>query len=341
MRLLEQEGVALELVRTNAPYRPAWAGRIPMFRAIFRMLPYVLSLWRAAGRCQVFHVFANSGWAWHLFAAPAIVLAHLRGTPVIVNYRGGQADEFLARRPLFATGLLRSAEALVTPSGFLKDVFAKYQVSASIIANIVDLERFSPRPRVPPGDAPHCIVTRNLEPIYDTPTAIKAFAILRRRFPHATLTIAGTGPERSACESLVCDLGLDDAVRFVGRIDNDAMPDLYATADVAINPSTVDNMPISILEAYASGVPVVSTDVGGIPYIAFHEKTALLVPPGRAEAMAEAVARVIEDPALANRLIQGGLTEAGRYAWPQVRDNWLDLYRRVAQRHDTIAEKLV
>lgn len=339
-RLLTNEGVPVELVQTNAPYRPAWAGRIPLLRAGFRLLPYLFSLWRAAGRNQVFHIFANSGWAWHLCAAPAIVIAHLRGRSVIVNYRGGQADEFLASRPPFAVSLLRSAEALITPSGFLKDVFSKYHLQASIISNIIDLNRFSPRPWAGEIGAPHCIVTRNLEPIYDIPTAIRAYALVRRRWPAATLTIAGTGPDLASCERLVGELGISEGVSFVGRIDNDNMAALYASADVAINPSTVDNMPISILEAYASGVPVVSTDVGGIPYIAFHEKTALLVPPGQPEAMAVAIGRLIADRPFAQRLVNGGLAEARRYAWSEIRERWLAVYRRVAVPMATVEEGL-
>ena len=87
--LMEGEGARVELVRTNAPYSPAFVGRIPVVRAFARLLPYLFGLWRAAGRNDVMHVLANSGWSWHLFAAPAIWIARLRGTPVIVNYRGG------------------------------------------------------------------------------------------------------------------------------------------------------------------------------------------------------------------------------------------------------------
>ena len=98
LRLLRQDGVQAELVRTNAPYSPAWVGRLPVVRALFRLLPYFAALWRAAGRADVMHVFANSGWSWYLFASPALWVGRVRGVPVIVNYRGGQADEFLDRK---------------------------------------------------------------------------------------------------------------------------------------------------------------------------------------------------------------------------------------------------
>mgnify|MGYP001127173653 CR=1 FL=1 len=90
-QLLTAEGLSVSLVQTNAPYRPAWTGRIPMLRALFRLAPYLVRLWRATAEVDVVHVMANSGWSWHLFAAPAVRLASWRGTPVVVNYRGGEA----------------------------------------------------------------------------------------------------------------------------------------------------------------------------------------------------------------------------------------------------------
>ena len=95
--LLSGEGCSVELIQVNAPYRPAWAGRIKGVRAVARMLPYAAALWRSAGRVDLIHVMANSGWSWHLFAAPAIWIGWLRGCPVVVNYRGGEAGTFLAK----------------------------------------------------------------------------------------------------------------------------------------------------------------------------------------------------------------------------------------------------
>src|SRR5690606_21965536 len=146
--------------------------------------------------------------------------------------------------------------------------------------NVVDLAQFRPgsQPRDPARV--HLVVTRNLEPIYGIGAAIEAFAIVRRTIEGAVLTIAGEGPERPRLERLAAELGVSDKVKFAGRLDRSAMAALYRDADLMLNPSTVDNMPNSILEAYAAGVPVVSTDAGGIPYIARNEETALLVPAG-------------------------------------------------------------
>ena len=78
-RLLAQEGMEVEIVQVNAPYRPAWIEHLRGARALIRLIPYLRRLWNAAGRVHLFHVMANSGWAWHLFAAPAVWVAKLRG----------------------------------------------------------------------------------------------------------------------------------------------------------------------------------------------------------------------------------------------------------------------
>ncbi len=333
LRLWRAEGVAVELVQTNAPYRPAWVGGVPVLRAGFRLLPYLARLWRALGRAEVVHVLANSGWSWHLFAAPAMVLARARGVAAVVNYRGGEADAFFSAAPRHVLRALARAELRVVPSAYLLRVFARHGLDAEVVPNIVDLSRFAPAASGAVRgfvDAPHLLVSRNLEPIYDLPTALRAFALLRHRLPCARLTLAGSGPEELALRRLAGELGLADAVVFTGRIENARMPALLAQADLLLNPSTVDNMPISILEAFASGMPVVSTDAGGIPDLVNDGVEGLLVPVGDPAAMAAAALRVLTDPALAARLRAAGLDAAQQYAWPHVRGQWLAVYRRAA-----------
>ncbi len=324
--LLRAAGAQVELVQTNAPYQPAWAGRIPVLRAAFRLLPYAAGLWRAAGRADVCHVMANSGWSWHLFAAPAIWIARARGVPVIVNYRGGEAATFLERSQALVRWSMKRCAALAVPSGFLAEVFQRFGMASQVVPNIVDLQRFRPADAAPRGSA-RLLVARNLEPIYDNATALRAFALLSRARPDATLTVAGSGPQLAELQALAAELGVSGRVTFTGRLDRDAMAAAYREADVLLNPSLVDNMPNSLLEAMASGVPVVSTDVGGVPFIVTHERTALLVPAASPEAMAAAAARVLDEPGLAPALRAAGLAEVGRYTWPQVAPRLAAVYR--------------
>jgi glycosyltransferase involved in cell wall biosynthesis len=324
-RLLQEEGVTVELVQVNAPYRPQWMGRVRGLRAVARLLPYLVTLWRALGRADVAHLMANSGWSWHLFAAPAIWIGRLRGTPVVVNYRGGFAGDFLARQAGWVRFSLRHAARLIVPSGFLRAVFAEHGVTADIVPNIVDTGRFNPGSEA--ADAPPAIlVARNLEPIYDNASAIRALALVKERVPSAQLVVAGSGPEEARLKQLAESLNLGDSVRFTGRVEAADMPALYRRARVALNPSLVDNMPNSVLEALAAGVPVVSTRVGGVPYIVEHEKNALLVEAGAVTEMAEAIIRILTEPALAERLRTTGLATAQIYTWPKIKPKLLKVY---------------
>jgi glycosyltransferase involved in cell wall biosynthesis len=322
--LLGAEGLTVELVQVNRPYRPAWMGAVRGIRAACRLVPYLFDLWRTLGRVQLAHVMANSGWAWHLFAAPAVLIAHLRKVPVVVNYRGGDAERFFATSFSRVKPILSRASAVVVPSRFLASVFARYGVSVQIVPNIVDVARFSRRTDTPA--VPHLVVTRNLEPIYDVETALRSFALVRGRRVDARLTVAGTGPSEAALRALAAELHVADAVTFSGRIENRDMPALYHAASVMLNPSTVDNMPISILEAWASGVPVVSTRVGGVPFLVDEGRNALLVEPRQPEAMAEAALRILDSPALAVSLAEAGRVAAEQFAWPRVREAWLAVY---------------
>ena len=210
--LLLRDGHRVELVQMNAPYSPAWTGRVPVLRAGVRLLPYLWRLWRVAGKVQLLHVMANSGWSWHLFAAPAIWIARLRGCPVVVNYRGGEADAFLQRAADWVRPSLRRSAALLVPSGFLEAVFRRHGFGSTVVPNVVNLERFgaAARATAPEGGAPSVLVARHLEPIYDNQTALRAFALLAARYPAAQLVIAGSGPEAGM---LAAQLGVAGDVR--------------------------------------------------------------------------------------------------------------------------------
>lgn len=324
--LLQAAQAGVCMVQTNAPYQPAWVSGIPLLRAAFRLPPFLWRLWQASGRSDVVHVMANSGWSWHLFAAPAVWIARMRGVPVVVNYRGGEAGEFLERSHAVVRATMQRASRLIVPSGFLEQIFGRHGMPAQVVPNIVDLRRFRPADG-PARSGLHLVVARNLEALYDNQTALRALQRVRQLRPDAHMTIAGTGPEKARLVALAQELGLAEFVQFAGRLDPDAMAALYRRADVTLNPSLADNMPNSVLEALASGVPVVSTDVGGVPFMVRHEQQALLVPPGDPEAMAAAVLRLANDPALRQRLVSAGLSEVQRYTWDQVAPLLLAVYR--------------
>ena len=324
--LLTREGAEVTIVQTNAPYVPRLVERLRRVRSLFRLVPYVVRVWRVAGNVELMHIMANSGWSWHLCAAPAIWIARLRGTPTVVNYRGGEAAAFLEKSGTVLRWSLRRSNVLVVPSGFLMDVFARNGIASVVVPNIINLERFHPAAATHRPATTHLVVARNLERIYDIATALRAFALIRAATPSVTLTVAGSGPEREALGKLCTELGIAGSVVFCGRLGRDAMADLYRSASVVINPSRIDNMPNSILEAMASGIPVVSTNVGGVPFILREGITGIMIDAGNHVAMAEAVQRILADQALAARIRDAALCEVQQYSWPRVRHQWEAIY---------------
>jgi glycosyltransferase involved in cell wall biosynthesis len=324
---LQREEPALEVAFLPInPRLPGLFGRlqkIKYVRTILTSLAYVASLLWRVGACDCVHVFSASYTSFVIAPTPAILVAKLYGKPVVLNYHSGEAEDHLRRWPRTAIPTIRLADALAVPSRYLVDVFARFGLDARAIYNFVETNSFRFRARRPLR--PVFLSNRNLETLYNVGCTLHAFALVQRRFPGAALTVAGDGSQRPALEQLARELELRNT-SFVGRVGPEQMPELYERADIYLNSSDIDNMPMSIIEAYASGCPVVTTDAGGIPYILTHEETGLMVPRGDHEAMAAAAIRLLEDEELAGRLAANALAACRMYSWEAVRDEWLKLY---------------
>jgi glycosyltransferase involved in cell wall biosynthesis len=154
---------------------------------------------------------------------------------------------------------------------------------------------------------------------------IRAFSILKKRYPEATLTVAGSGSEENRLRDLAAGIG-GGGVRFVGALGPPQMPALYDDADIFMNASAVDNQPVSVLEAFAAGLPVVSTATGDLANIIRHRTTGLLVPPADPEAMAGAASYFLGNPNRARSIARAARKEAEKYSWESVRESWLAVY---------------
>jgi glycosyltransferase involved in cell wall biosynthesis len=252
-----------------------------------------------------------------------MVVARVLGKPVVLNYRSGEAPDHL-KRSAIARKALRSVDQNVVPSRFLHDVFQEFGIDSEIIPNIVDVERFRFRRREPLR--PRVLSTRNFEDLYNLPCTLRAFQILQHRYPDAELTLVGSGSQDTRLRTMATALGLRH-VTFVGRVPPDDIWRFYANADIYLQTPDIDNMPSSVLEAFASGCPVVSTDAGGVPAIVTDGVQGLLVSCGDADAAAAAMLRLLEDPGLAAQLASAARASCERYTWSSVRSEWIDVYR--------------
>jgi glycosyltransferase involved in cell wall biosynthesis len=270
-------------------------------RTLVTQLCYWPLLFRELRRADVVHVFSASYSSFLLAPLPALIVARLFGKPVLMNYHSGEAEGHLRQSWIARTALQRHVAVNVVPSQFLKEVFSRFDIDAAVVFNTVDRRDFLYRAR-DLGRRPLALLsTRNFEPVYNVPCTLRAFAKVQARFPDATLTLIGSGPQESSLKALAAELGLT-GVRFVGRVVPQEIPAYCSISDVYVQTPAADNMPLSILEAFASGLPVVSTAVGGVPAVLTDGVHGLLAPDDDADGIAARIIELVERPDYAKRL---------------------------------------
>jgi glycosyltransferase involved in cell wall biosynthesis len=219
------------------------------------------------------------------------------------------------------------AERIVVPSRFLADTFARFGVRADSIPNIVDTTEFRYRERA--QIRPIFLHNRAMEPLYNAACSLRAFGIVQATYPDARLILAHDGPLRPQLVAMARELALHH-VEFLGCVDQKRMAELYDEADIYMTSPDIDNMPGSVLECFASGLPVIATKAGGIPYVIEHGRTGLLVPPDDHRSLAAAAIRLLEEDKLALRLTRNALAECTRYRGSVVAAQWKNLYRELS-----------
>lgn len=299
-----------------------WTAPIPGLRTCFREIVYWRTLWREMRKVDVAHIFSASYWSFLLAPAPALCVARIQGAKTIINYRSGEARDHL-QRFRSAQPILRGADKIIVPSQYLVDVFQEFGLQAEAVPNLVDLSQFSFRDRNPLR--PHFICSRGFHTYYCIDVVVKAFAEVCRKFPDARLDLLGAGPTEGEIRDLVKRLQLKK-VTFCGIVPRDQIGSYYERADIFINASHLDNMPVSVLEAFASGMPIVSTAPESMRYLITDQETGLLSAPGDVSALAKNALRLLSEPRLSSRLASNALHKSRLYHWEAVRDQWLSVY---------------
>jgi L-malate glycosyltransferase len=315
--------VAFIAVDPALPRGLGWAERVPGLRTILREPIYFWHLWRGLKDVDVAHIFSASYWSFLLAPAPAWWFAKLRGKKTIINYRSGEARDHLRR---FRSGkfVLARVDRIVAPSGYLVDVFREFGLRSVVVPNLVDLSQFQYRERKPLR--PHLVCTRGFQEYYSVDVVVKAFAEVKKQYPDARLALVGGGPLENEIRRLVADLKLS-GVDFTGVASRSNIGKYYDDADIFINASWLDNMPVSVIEAFGCGTPVVTTSPESMPYLVENERTGLLSAVGDENALSANVIRLLRDPDLAVRLAQNAYEESRKYTWDVVRGQWIEVYQ--------------
>ena len=311
------------------PELPRWLERVPYLRTLVRFPLYLAQLIRGLQGADVVHIFSTAFSGFLISVVPAYCVARMLGKKVVINYRSGLAQKHMSAST-FARKLLRDADKLLVPSAYLVGVFRRFEITAEAIPNIVDSNLFSYRPRGPLR--PLLLCSRNLEAWYGIDLVLRAFAEVQKLFPEARLWVLGEGSQENAIRHLIAELNLK-GVELPGRIPRERVGEFYDRADILMNASRVDNMPASLLEAFASGLPVVSSNAGGIPTIVRHEETGLLCNTEDWQQLGANVIRLLRDPELARRLTENAYRQSRAYQWEVIRGCWLRTYRELCPSH--------
>jgi glycosyltransferase involved in cell wall biosynthesis len=302
--------------------------KINYVRTVLTETKYIFDLLRKIPRYDVIHIFSASYFSFMLAPTPAVLISKLFGKKTILNYRSGEAEDHL-KKWRTAIPTIRFFDKIVMPSGYLVDIFAKFDLEAVAIYNFVKTENYEFKERKPLR--PVFLSNRNFEPLYNVACTLRAFAIIQQKFPEAKIFVAGDGSEKENLHNLAKELNLKN-VEFMGRVSPLEMPKFYDKADIYLNSPNIDNMPNSIIEAYAAGTPVVSTNAGGIPYILEHEKTGLLAEVNDHENLAKLAIRLLENDSLAQSIIKNARELTAKFSWENARREWLKIYTELAEK---------
>lgn len=237
---------------------------------------------------------------------------------------GGNLPERLIKNPKSIDTFITNAYAVVSPSDYLNSAFAKAGYHNIIkINNFIEIENYPFKERI--SIRPKLLWVRSFAQIYNPQMAIHVLKKLKEKYPDASLTMVGPEKDGSLeiCKQLAKELDVE--VHFTGLLSKKQWVEISADQDVFINTAHFDNLPVSLLEAMALGLPIISTDVGGIPYFIHHDVNGKLVPDKDINNMMTGIEDLIENPKKTNEMINEARLKIKNYSWQKVRSQWFSI----------------
>lgn len=242
-----------------------------------------------------------------------------------INYipilHGGNLEKRLIQNPKLSMMVFDNAYRLVSPSNFLKETFKNYGYQdVEYIPNtieIIDFEFFNRDIEII-----KLFWLRSFSKIYNPALAVLILDSLIKKGYNTELCMVGPDSDGSLKEVKQLVKQLDLNVKFTGKLSKNAWIELSKDYNIFINTTNFDNTPVSVIEAMALGLPVVSTEVGGLPYLISHNEDGLLVPPNDVDAMVNAIIKLKEDQNLKNKLAINARKKVEKFDWNEVKVKW-------------------
>ena len=287
-----------------------------------KLIDMLATVWRQRHEFALAQVDVYSGPAFLWAESVGWALRRTR-KPFVLTLHGGNLPNFAARWPRRVARLLRSAAIVTSPSRYLLEQMRVYRADIRLLPNPLDLTNYSFHPC--PTSRSRLVWLRAFHEIYNPTLAPRVMARLKPDFPSLRLTMIG--PDKGdgslqRTQKLADELGVANEIQFVGGVPKTEVPATLHKADIFLNTTNEDNTPISVMEAMAAGLCVVSTNVGGLPYLLDDGRDALLVPPDDDAAMAAALRRILSDAKLAQELAAHARRKVEGFDWPAILPQW-------------------
>lgn len=294
-----------------------------------RLFDMLVTAWSKNTQYQVALVEVYSGKAF-LWAEMVSLLLKIQKKPLILALHGGNLPEFSRLHPLRMKLCLDRADYVVSPSEWIAESLRKFRKEISVIRNGIDISHYPYSPRV--ECRPVLCWLRAFHNIYQPWVAVEVLHKVSNAYPNIRLLMVGPDKGDGSFErtkSLAEKYGMLSRVEFIGGVKKSEVPAWMNRADIFLNTTSLESFGVSVVEAAACGLPVVTTNVGELSYLWKHEEDALLVPPGDADAMAEAVLRLLRDPELAERLSRNARRKVEAFDWSVVLPQWERLFEEI------------
>lgn len=256
---------------------------------------------------------------WYAFMVSQLCrLLRLKYIPIL---RGGDLPQRLDKNPRFCQMIFNHSYKNVAPSHYLMDAFAKRNYPNLVyIPNTIEIENYPFQNRE--ITTPKLLWVRSFAWLYNPKMAVDVLKELQKDYPDATLCMVGPDKDGSLEETRSYANQQGVQVQFTGRLPKKEWIELSANYNLFINTTDFDNTPVSVMEALCLGLPVVTTNVGGIPFLLKDQEHALLVEAKDTQAMVEAIKELVNNPILKNKIVENAHELGKSFDWEKVRGMW-------------------
>jgi len=261
---------------------------------------------------------------WYAFIISQI--CRILNVKYIPKLHGGALPSRIVRTKFFANLIFKNAYVNIAPSNYLYEAFkANGYTNLRYIPNTIELQLYTQS--VKTFKEPNLLWVRSFAKIYNPLMAVKVFIQVRKIYPNATLCMIGPKKDDSYEKTVRFAKKNNVDINFTGKLSKEEWIAASQDYNVFINTTHFDNTPISVIEAMALGLPVVSTNVGGIPYLLQHDVNALLVADNKTEEMSAQINRLFSEPKLAENIAQKAKDTVQNFDWEIVKKEWMDLLK--------------